>query len=540
MKRYFSLSLLVPFAFSAIGQTDNWSDVPIIENTFAENISNNGDWIVGYSDEGGTVVFNRSTQNAQYFEGIDYGRGHVVSDNGWVVGGKIVDDEPNRAIVIRNGESFTPNVFDLSVSGNIHSITPDGSRICGNVGSNDGRVEYKAFYCDIDGNGNFGELQYLPYPSRDFFGDPIQYASAIWLSEDGKTIAGQVISSRGFAVYPIIYRQQTDGSWEYSMPSESLFNINNLPLPEPVPEMDELYPDVVFPDLENYMDPYQYALYQITGGNPEDYMTAEQAIKYNQDVDKYFEVLEEYMAIFDAYMDKYWAITDDSVFFERNNMALSPNAKWLVISSEVDVFTDPANPMKYMTPYLCNLETGEWERFGETNLQYHSNQVLNDGTCLVNIISDGLIPATTYVYLPGSKEFIPFDTYISQTNPQFKDWFQEYLTSNIIVGGDPSNPDYSEEPLTVTGLGIISQDQKVIAAGVDGYTLNKNMYFSYILSDLELESGIESINDEKTFDGVYNVYNLQGVKILSTEATQDIHNLPEGLYIINGKKYLKK
>lgn len=526
-------------AFAASAQTEIWSDVPIIDNTFAEFISDNGEWIVGYSDEGGTVVFNRITKNAKYFPGIDYGRGHVASDNGWIVGGQMSEYETDKAIVIVNDKTFTPDVFDPKVSGNIHSITPDGSRICGNIGSTNQYVEYLPYYCDIDANGNFGKLQILPYPKLDFFGDPIQYASAVWLSEDGKTIAGQVISSRGFAVYPIIYRQQSDGSWQYTMPSEKLFNKDNLPIPDPIPEIEVLYPEAPCPDPQDYMDHDQYLLYQMSGGNPEDFMTNEQIEAYYEAVSLYFDAVEKYMDLFDDYMNKYWEITDCSVFFERNNMALSPNAKWLLITSEVEDVADPLAPAMYKTPYLCNLETKEWISFGDPSLQYHSNQVLNDGTCFVNIISDGVVPATTYVYQPNTKELLSLDKYVYQTNPDYKNWFEEYLTSNIIVGGDYDNPDYSEEPFTVTGLGVVSTDLNVLVAGVDGYTLNKDMYFSYILSDLYLESGIESIDEENLSNQDCNIYSLQGVKILSTKDRKVIKNLPAGIYVINGQKTIK-
>lgn len=47
---------------------------------------------------------------------------------------------------------------------------------------------------------------------------------------------------------------------------------------------------------------------------------------------------------------------------------------------------------------------------------------------------------------------------------------------------------------------------------------------------------VESLRDGS---GLFRVFNLKGVKVLETENTSELKNLPGGLYIINGKKVLK-
>ena len=90
-----------------------------------------------------------------------------------------------------DGKQWVPEVFNQQISGSLHSITPDGSRVCGMIG---GGSAYRnlPIYCDIDANGNFSEPQVLPFPDKDFFGSRPQYCSATWMSDDGKTVAGQV------------------------------------------------------------------------------------------------------------------------------------------------------------------------------------------------------------------------------------------------------------------------------------------------------------------------------------------------------------
>lgn len=48
-------------------------------------------------------------------------------------------------------------------------------------------------------------------------------------------------------------------------------------------------------------------------------------------------------------------------------------------------------------------------------------------------------------------------------------------------------------------------------------------------------SGVESLVAEPN-DGVYRVYNTQGVKVLETKDASSVNNLPAGIYIVNGKK----
>lgn len=50
---------------------------------------------------------------------------------------------------------------------------------------------------------------------------------------------------------------------------------------------------------------------------------------------------------------------------------------------------------------------------------------------------------------------------------------------------------------------------------------------------------IEGINPE-ALEGVYNVFNLQGIKVLNTKQKADLSNLTPGVYIINGQKAVIK
>lgn len=59
----------------------------------------------------------------------------------------------------------------------------------------------------------------LPVPELDFVGvGAPQFVSPRQMSEDGKTVAALIVDNKGKYHQQMIYRQQEDGSWKYSMP----------------------------------------------------------------------------------------------------------------------------------------------------------------------------------------------------------------------------------------------------------------------------------------------------------------------------------
>ena len=538
MKKAILLTALSTIAISANAQTLDWGGETVVEATYGQKISSNGNWIVGFSVDGGTVLYNRVTGQAKYNGMLDYGKGRVVSDNGMVVGTELTDtDSGNIPRVMKGDDYWTPSVFNTKYSGNIHSITPDGTRVCGVVGNPGAGVTNLPFYCDVDAAGEFGEIHYLPYPDKDFFGSRPQFSTATWISGDGKTIAGQVIDARGFAVYPILYTQQSDGSWEISFPSEKLFNMNNLPLPQPLRDIEEMFPDAPYPELEKYMTPAEYAAFEAAGSPYEDldqYMSEEAFLTYYDAVYKYEDAQIKFEEYFEKYDQDYWAIYDTSVFFVRNAMALSEDGKWLGSSAQVDLLLNEFDVIGFYHPYLCNLETLEWQNFGGERENYHVNQVLPGGVTVMNSLASDITPASTYLYFPENKKFTSLLDYLKGT--KYDAWYKEYATGDVIVGEDEDGYLIFEEDYTFSGQASISEDFSVISGGLDGYILGLDQYVTYIFDDVA--AGVETIGADPNGNGIFNVFNLQGVKVLSTKNHEDLKGLSKGIYIINGKKVM--
>ena len=68
---------------------------------------------------------------------------------------------------------------------------------------------------------------------------------------------------------------------------------------------------------------------------------------------------------------------------------------------------------------------------------------------------------------------------------------------------------------------------------IDGNTLNEELYFTYITTEVSLVkfAGADA-------DGLYRVYNINGVNVMTTGNVDDLKGLENGIYIINGKKMI--
>lgn len=63
----------------------------------------------------------------------------------------------------------------------------------------------------------------------------------------------------------------------------------------------------------------------------------------------------------------------------------------------------------------------------------------------------------------------------------------------------------------------------------------KGTPFSFTIK-VDFNAGVGNVLVDK--GGVYNVYNVSGVKVLTTENAEDVKALAPGLYVVNGKKFL--
>ncbi len=87
-----------------------------------------------------------------------------------------------------------------------------------------------------------------------------------------------------------------------------------------------------------------------------------------------------------------------------------------------------------------------------------------------------------------------------------------------------------------------SVDKSECRLFVPGGTLDSYRKAEYwkdfiLIDEEESTAGLDNVSED-VYEKVYNVYNMNGVLIMSTKNTDDLHTLSSGIYIIDGKKTL--
>lgn len=429
----------------------------VFEGQIVARISPNGEWISNHDTNFGVITVTNLVTGEKYEymcqEGedkqYDAGLGNCLSNTGVVLG----TSDYSGSIA---GYGVKGVWYDLPIREedtgfcSSNGITPDGKVICGNVGgvafgADDGSIMVTPVVWYLKEDGTYGDYEALPYPNKDFLGQTPQYVTAVCISDDGKTVAGQVVSNSGMYTEPIIYTQAGDGTWSYKLVNnQQLFNPNNVEYPlyptgEPVypeaknyatPEEIEAYNAAVEafnaytssqPMMQDFMTEEEYAAYQAAldawtpevGPYPsmEEYMTSEELEAYNTAVDNFLanypqypelrdfmteEERAEYYAALDAYylaseewyekVDEYFAALDELTaglpHFIFNTITLSGNARFLGLSNQA-----PAQfwgqQADNAIPYIFDLEAGTYvELSASQDLDLLVTYVSNDGQVL--------------------------------------------------------------------------------------------------------------------------------------------------------------
>lgn len=519
MKKYFILISSAIIFSSAMAQ--EVTEPEILPDYYAQKINPVGKDIMAQDIAGNAIVFNLESGAEHWFGGYYPGNGNCLANNGLLVGQEM---EYSRAAIMKNGSAGVPTSFVSFPSSCLEAVTPDAKRACGWVQNTKGGAINIPVYCDLDENGNAGKVNYLPYPAKDFFGDTPQFCTAAYISDDGKTIAGSVQDGTGFYSYPIIYKEDENGEWSYTCPSEPMFNPDHLPVPH-FPDLDS--PDMPRqPQITDFMSPEMkeeweadMADYLATNDpnlNPWSYVTyftGEEGYKqFEMAVTEYYLEVNE---ILGNLIDNYWKemakIGKNASFIP--NLVLSPKGDILIadLATMSDEYTSD-NYSGFQT-YKFNLADDSYSIIDSQVKDVIPTQMLNDGTLITVSSPSSELPYTAYILLPDASDYVSFDQYVREKAPSYVSWLDENL--DFLGTG------------VISGIVSMSEDKSVMVGGVPVGSM-----LSYIISTEN--ASVKSIED--FINDTYNVFNLNGIKILSTKDKSELSNLPEGIYIINGKK----
>lgn len=481
-------------------------------------ISPNGLW---FGSQGGVAsTYNSETGKVVYYEDMYIGNGNAISDNGLLVG-----TDNTSAVIMKDGEAIHSDSFSPYWGSYINAITRDGSRITGFVNGQRGAdLMYIPFVADVDADGNVGELTILPHPKIDLFGSAApQSVVGHSISDDGKSIIGEVTDWRGMFSYPIYFVQDDKGEWDYFLPTEQLFNPTGIDIPRN-PWLDEpKYPEpedfmtnpLLKQAYEAAMEKWEASGYNGTQPNPSAYMTEEDYANYEKAVEDYNEWYYGRLDDEKAYVQLYIDVLRSSPGSSGGEMALHGSGDYFVARGTVL----NENFEMVGTLYKFNRD-GSYETLGNlTEEGLFPNQVLSDGTI---VLTKAIMAVPdSYFLFPDKDELVSLQDYLKPDHPEISNWIDsEFFGNGIVVVSDD---------MSVMGAGLTPDHYIYYDAELADY-----LYSSYIITGLK-NTGVEGIEAENP-DGIYKVYNLEGMKVLETKDASALNGLAKGIYIVNGKK----
>lgn len=462
----------------------------VYPNEAFAGVSPNGKYAIS-SLYGHVAIFDlESGKNYAYEDDYYTGNGNALSNTGVVVGSTML---ASNACYWKDGEWHDiASVADRAMS-KADGITPDGSRIVGAVAPE----KYEGYeglmlipcYWDVKADGTLGDIQYLPYPEKDLTGRTPQYITAISVSDDGKTIVGQIQDYTGYICQPIAYRQDAEGKWSYTLVSDDLFHPEGIEIPE--------YPGDDGPAITDFMTPeglaaYEQALadWEASGSydydiypNARDFMTEAEIAAYEASSAEFDEK-------FYAFMEAYSQLAEAVPLFVFNNVLLSHDGKTYATTHSRMSF----NPMDWTTtleniPYLFNLEDGTFTTKESNGLPLILSTITDDGTLLAQK-QESETPVEAYILPAGEMKFMTLYDYFATANPTLATWMKENMTREY-EAINPETYDFYMVEALATGIPFANADMSVIVLGVENFW--------------EFESGISA------YGYIFRVDNASGI-----------------------------
>lgn len=488
MKKVLLLSAVAAMSAAAV----NAIEPQVLDDVMITKLSPDGNLAVTVSDMNGVVTIFDFANDKTYEYGMDEetyvsyttGLGNAISSTGIIVGGK-GDENP---AYWENGEWKMLPVSEVSGVYGPNGITPDGGVICGIVPSTStGATTILPAIWTRNDDGSYSDYKILPHPSKDFSGRDPQYITAVCISNDGKTIAGQIQDYSGMLPQPIVYRMNDKNEWEYELIHPEMINVGNVEFPEWSPEPYR-------PEPEDFMTPENLAAYEEAyqtyiqnGYNPDlmpypsEYMTPEEIAAFEEAAAIYNEWLEKDNAIGDIV----WSLPDEgAAMFVYNNVALSGNGKYYGTTAQFIIDGE----YKYM-PIIFDLETGDFTKHS-ADKDISITFVADNGNALAGTVMDyfSISPMQAYALKSGEDTFVPLIDFLAYS-PVTVDWMKKNMSHDGVATGeyDEEGSLILEDNYMITGMPTANADMSVIATwttsdlwDIDNW--EKPFAYSYLLT----------------------------------------------------------
>lgn len=484
----------------------------IIEGVEMRAISPNAVWAAGALGDGVVYITNLAT--GKYWvhasSGLSHyavGAGTSVSNIGVVVGSTMTD----QAGYWENGKWYDLNTINPEFISNAVSITPDGNVICGGVGADKFSIEAEntmllpaVWYRQED--GTYGDPVLLPHPTYDLTGRIPQYITARCISDDGKTVTGQIRDYTGFMMEPIVYQQDENGEWSYTLLGRELLNPDNVQFPEWPGELPD---EVMMPSQEQFMTPEELdaflaAFAEWNYGDYdqmptyEEFMTPEEIAAYQEAYREYIEIAVPWQKKFDDFMDAYMYYAGTGAAFVFNNGRVSPDGKYYV--SNADIVDGLRSGLRTV---VFDTTDGSYQIL-ESNLGALVNYVSADYTILAftGLLGDDAGTVKTYVYPQMQTPPVLLEDYIADIDPDLAAWMEDNMYHEVITGLGTGDNRFNTVDMLCTGLAVATPDLSVFLSTNSTYSwydyVGTEEYLSFLLpvnGGYNKVECIESVND---------------------------------------------
>lgn len=517
-------------------------------------ISANGRYVV--SDLYGTVQIY-DTENDRYVtfygneetESHSIGMGRPITADGSIIVGESTDC--GGAGYLTSGKWHSLKTPNPNLSNLVNGITPDGERICGSLGMSVMTTEDTETpmllpgYWQRNADGSYSDAILLPHPQYDFTGRVPQYITANCISDDGKTIVGQIRDYSGFIQQLIVYSESEDGVWSYRIVGKDLANPKNMTFPEwpgdgPAEPSAETY--LSEDEKAEYLAAYNAWYAEGAAAGTWNYNTEPTPEEYLSDAERaeYEAAYIAWVTEYNAWVEKYNAFTlllieciEDGHSLVFNNLYMTGDGK-TVVSGTAESFEDPdsyTGLSDRYAPVVFNLSDDSYKIYS-TDANALPSWITDDGTIFASV-STSITPARSVAYLPGSETPITLLEYMKAHDSATAEWMEENMFHDVELVNQETMETTTLENCDCTGIARSNVSGSLIVTRSENYwDMYTNSYiFSYLLPDSS-KSGIKSVAADTYPENV--IYNLQGVRLIG-----NIETLPKGLYIINGKKIAK-
>lgn len=522
---------LLLMAGACMGISASAAEPSIIPDFIIEAVSPNGEWTAGSDPMNYDFMIYNITDGKSYVlegdgdTGITAGTGNFLSNVG-VVAVDLTDIGP--AAVWDNGEIVELPVSANHTSSHANGITPDASRICGNLGMaefslDDVIMQVPVVWTRTD--GEWTDCVVLPHPTVDFTGRVPQYVLATAISENGKTIAGQIRDYSGFIMQPIVWNENEDGEWTYTLPNPELINPDGIVFPEWPGDAPE------WVDPLSYMTPEESEAYQAAQmeywmtwenePNPTDYMTPEAAAEYTQAVEAYTAAYAQWETDFYAYNDLLTSVQESAVLMPMNNVYLSPNGRYFASSHQNNsVFSGTIDEY----PVVLDLETGE-AYLKKSDVSLLTSYVNDNGTVLASqTLQLMTLARNTWICPSLEDDFVTLSDYLQPKFPSIYTWMEENMKHDMESYDMETFEPVIIEDVWMTGIAYADNDLSVIASTTQNmwdYD-SDSFFFSYIIP---LDYGLSSAIDAKASSLALTVGKNGVVKINGAASSLEIFDI---------------